>query len=90
MRTSVRFQGTLFRPELEKAGCPRLHGGEFFHEFATKATPEQCERILSALAERNILGGAAVEGGILWCVTELVSKQKLDEAAAAVKEVLGA
>ena len=79
-----------FASELEKAGCPRLHGGEFFHEFATKATPEQCERILSALAERNILGGAAVEGGILWCVTELVSKQKLDEAAAAVKEVLGA
>ena len=79
-----------FASELEKTGCPRLHGGEFFHEFATKATPEQCERILSALAERNILGGAAVEGGILWCVTELVSKQKLDEAAAAVKEVLGA
>ena len=79
-----------FASELEKAGGPRLHGGEFFHEFATKATPEQCERILSALAERNILGGAAVEGGILWCVTELVSKQKLDEAAAAVKEVLGA
>ena len=79
-----------FAAELEKAGCRRLHGGEFFHEFATAASPEQRERILRALAERNILGGAEIEGGILWCVTELASKQKLDEAAAVVKEVLGA
>ena len=79
-----------FAAELGKAGCRRLHGGEFFHEFATAASPEQRERILRALAERNILGGAEIEGGILWCVTELASKQKLDEAAAAVKEVLGA
>ena len=79
-----------FAAALEKAGCRRLHGGEFFHEFATAVSPEQRERILRALAERNILGGAEIEGGILWCVTELASKQKLDEAAAAVKEVLGA
>ena len=26
----------------------------------------------------GILGGAEVEGGILWCVTELVSKAQLD------------
>ena len=78
-----------FAAELEKAGCRRLHGGEFFHEFVTEASPEQRERILRALAERSILGGAEIEGGILWCVTELASKQKLDEAAAVVKEVLG-
>ena len=35
-----------------------------------------------------ILGGAKVEGGILWCVTELVSKSQLDKAVAIVKEVL--
>ena len=32
--------------------------------------------------------GAEVEGGILWCVTELVSKSQLDKAVAIVKEVL--
>ena len=36
-----------------------------------------------------ILGGAEVDGGILWCVTELVSRQKLDEVVAIVKEVTG-
>ena len=30
-----------------------------------------------------------VDGGILWCVTELVSKEKLDEVVAIVKEVQG-
>ena len=79
-----------FASELEKAGLRRMHGGEFFHEFATAVSDDQRRRILSALAERNILGGAEIEGGILWCVTELVSRQKLDEAAAVVKEVLGA
>ena len=79
-----------FASELEKAGLRRMHGGEFFHEFATAASDDQRARILSALAERNILGGAEIEGGILWCVTELASRQKLDEAAAVVKEVLGA
>ena len=29
-----------------------------------------------------------VEGGILWCVTELVSKTQLDKAVSIVKEVL--
>ena len=79
-----------FASELEKAGLRRMHGGEFFHEFATAVSDDQRARILNALAERNILGGAEIEGGILWCVTELVSRQKLDEAAAVVKEVLGA
>ena len=79
-----------FASELEKAGLRRMHGGEFFHEFATAVSDDQRARILNALAERNILGGAEIEGGILWCVTELASRQKLDEAAAVVKEVLGA
>ena len=36
----------------------------------------------------DILGGAEVDGGILWCVTELVSKAQLDKAVSIVKEVL--
>ena len=46
------------------------------------------ERALEALEAHGILGGLPVEGGILWCVTELVSKSQLDKAVAIVKEVL--
>ena len=77
--------------ELEKIGCKLKYSGEFFHEFVTETACPNCrKKILDALAEKNILGGAEVDGGILWCVTELVSKEKLDEAVAIVKEVLGA
>ena len=77
--------------ELKKTGCRRRYPGEFFHEFVTETACPNCRRkILDALAEKNILGGAEVDGGILWCVTELVSKEKLDETVSIVKEVLGA
>ena len=39
------------------------------------------------LDENGILGGLPVEGGLLWCVTELVSREELDRAAAIIKEV---
>ena len=45
-------------------------------------------RVLDALDAAGILGGQAVDDGILWCVTELVSKAQLDRAVAIVKEVL--
>ena len=76
--------------ELEKIGCKLKYTGEFFHEFVTETACPNCrKKILDALAGKNILGGAEVDGGILWCVTELVSKEKLDEVVAIVKEVLG-
>ena len=48
---------------------------------------------VTAMAEKNkvyktVLRGAEVDGGILWCVTELVSKAQLDKAVSIVKEVL--
>ena len=42
---------------------------------------------VDALEEKGILGGLPVEGGILWCATEKVSKEQLDQAVAIVKEV---
>ena len=45
--------------------------------------------VLTALENNGILGGLPVEGGILWCATEKVSKEELDRAVAIVKEVLG-
>ena len=78
-----------FASELEKIGCKLKYEGEFFHEFVTEVACPNCQKkILDALDAAGILGGQAVDGGILWCVTELVSKAQLDKAVAIVKEVL--
>ena len=78
-----------FAAELVKAGCKLKYQGEFFHEFVTEVECPNCrKKILDALDAADILGGAEVDGGILWCVTELVSKAQLDKAVSIVKEVL--
>ncbi len=78
-----------FASQLEAVGCKVKYTGEFFHEFVTECACPNCrKKILDALAKQDILGGAEVDGGILWCVTELVSKEQLDKAVAIVKEAL--
>ena len=67
-------------------GVSLKYKGEFFHEFVTELP--KADEVLSALADADILGGLPVEGGILWCATEKVSKARLDKAIAIVKEVL--
>ena len=67
-------------------GVERVHAGEFFHEFVT--TLPKRDEVLAALEKGGILGGLPVEGGVLWCATEKVSRAELDRAAAIVKEVL--
>ena len=54
------------------------------------ACPGKREAILRALDEKNILGGLPIgEDGILWCATEQVTREQLDTAIAAVREVCG-
>ena len=62
------------------------YAGEYFHEFVT--VMPKADEVLAALAQADILGGLPVDGGILWCATEKVSKAVLDRAIAIVKEVL--
>ena len=71
--------------ELEKIGLKRVHSGEFFHEFVT--TCGNTDAVLEALDKAGILGGLPVKDGILWCVTEMVSREELDKAVAIIKEV---
>lgn len=66
-------------------GFARLHGGEFFCEFAT-ACPD-VRLTLERLAARGILGGLPIEGGILWCVTEVVTKAEIDLAVAVCADI---
>ena len=67
-------------------GVSLRYPGEYFHEFVTELP--RVPEVLEALEHHGILGGLPVEGGILWCATEKVSRAVLDETAAVVKEVL--
>ena len=67
-------------------GVSLKYAGEYFHEFVT--VMPKADEVLAALAQADILGGLPVDGGILWCATEKVSKAVLDRAIAIVKEVL--
>ena len=69
-------------------GVSMAYTGAYFHEFVT--VMPKAEEVLKALEEADILGGLPVDGGILWCATEKISKAELDRAVAVVKEVLGA
>lgn len=60
----------------------------FFHEFLLDMP--KSDQILACLQEHDILGGLPIDGGILWCVTEKVSRDKLDLVVRLVKEVLEA
>ena len=68
-------------------GVSLRYNGEFFHEFLVDMP--KAEEILAALEQADILGGLLVEGGVLWCATEKVTKAELDRTVAIVKEVLG-
>ena len=70
----------------EIPGVTLKHSGAYFHEFVT-VMPKR-EEVLQALENADILGGLAVEDGILWCATEKVTKEQIDKAVSVVKEVL--
>lgn len=70
----------------EIPGVSLKYSGEFFHEFVTVIP--KADEVLSALESNGILGGLNIDGDILWCATEKVSKAELDKAVSIVKEVL--
>ncbi|MDR0760392.1 MAG: aminomethyl-transferring glycine dehydrogenase subunit GcvPA, partial [Treponema sp.] len=59
-------------------GFDLAYGGEFFNEFVTHCpAPEKALRLLE---EHGILGGYPLPGNrILWCVTEVNTKEEIDE-----------
>ncbi|MDR3076790.1 MAG: aminomethyl-transferring glycine dehydrogenase subunit GcvPA [Synergistaceae bacterium] len=67
-------------------GFEMAHEGEFFHEFVTKC-PAEHERVLEELERRGILGGLPVNDGLLWCVTEMNTKDEIDGLASVLKGV---
>lgn len=69
-------------------GFALKYGGEFFHEFVTEC-PVDSGKVTSYLENNAILGGLPVDGGILWCVTEMNTKEEIDTLVKLVKEVCG-
>lgn len=69
-------------------GFELKYKGDFFNEFVT-TMPIDAEDLLKKLEEKDILGGYPVEGGILWCVTEMNSKAQIDDLIAVLKEAAG-
>ena len=76
--------------ELEHLGFFKVYQKDFFHEFVT-TSPIRPEVLLSALEQQGILGGLALkgenDGNILWCCTEMNSKQEIDELIRCIREV---
>lgn len=75
--------------KLEEIGMKRAYGGEFFHEFVT--TCPNADQLLDALEDNGILGGLKLsDTEILWCCTELNSKEDMDDVVEIAKEVFSA
>ena len=74
------------RDELDKIGYKQVGEGEFFNEFLTtsKIDPKELEK---KLGEKGILMGLIIDDKILWCTTELNTKEKIDELINIIKEL---
>lgn len=75
--------------KFEEIGMKRAYAGEFFHEFVT--TCPNADQLLDALEDNGILGGLKLsDTEILWCCTELNSKEDMDDVVEIAKEVFSA
>lgn len=72
--------------ELEKIGFHRKHSGTFFNEFLTEC-PADPEKLMQHLESHGILGGYPLDGGILWCATEMNTKEEIDQMITLIGEV---
>lgn len=78
-----------FAEEISKIkGFELTYEGEFFNEFTTNS-PIDTGELMKILEGHNILGGFPVEGNkIIWCVTEMNSKEEIDVLINILKEVV--
>lgn len=71
-------------------GFELVYPGEFFHEFVTTCNGD-VDKILNKLEECGILGGYPLtgreEGHLLWCVTEMNTKEEIDTLVRILEEV---
>ena len=89
---SCRAKAHYLAEKLEEAGLKMAYGRPFFHEFVTEGTDEKrVEEILTALDRADMLAGLPLEKGrMLWCATEMNTREEMDRAAELIREVMRA
>lgn len=80
------------RDKLAESGLTEKYAREFFHEFVTvipEGTQADSAAVLKKLEDNGILGGLPLsDKEILWCATEMNTKEEIDRTAAVITEVL--
>ncbi|MDR3263928.1 MAG: aminomethyl-transferring glycine dehydrogenase subunit GcvPA [Clostridiales bacterium] len=74
---------------LKASGFALKYGStEFFNEFVTVSDGVSADAVLKKLAKKGILGGLKIGAKeILWCATEMNTKDEIDAAVKAAKEI---
>ncbi|MDF2838299.1 MAG: Glycine dehydrogenase [Evtepia sp.] len=68
-------------------GFALRHHGVFFHEFVTECSFD-VHTVMERLESQGILGGLPLkDGGILWCATEMNTKEEMDALVSLLQEV---
>ncbi len=72
---------------LTQAGLKLKYNHEFFHEFVT-ISDKKSQDIINLLEKKGILGGLSLnENEILWCCTEMNTKEEIDALVELIKSV---
>ena len=79
------------RDRLSAAGLVSKYEKQFFHEFVTTGPEGSADAVLNALEAKGILGGLPLsDHEILWCATEMNTKEEMDQVAEIVSNALSA
>lgn len=77
-----------FADQLKGIGLSVKNNGEFFHEFVASSKGKNTA-IIEALEKHDVLAGLPLsDDEMLWCVTETVTKQDMDEVITIIKEAI--
>jgi glycine dehydrogenase subunit 1 len=74
--------------QLSQVGFNLVYQKEFFNEFVTKCDSDLKHKIIQKLEEHSILGPLPIEEGLLWCCTEVNSKEEIDKVVELVAKVV--
>lgn len=79
-------KAVYLKEELKKIGYTPVYQQPFFHEFVTEC-PVDATELLEKLETHGILGGLPLEKNrILWCTTEMNTKEGMDAMIELLKE----
>lgn len=85
--TQCHSKAVYLKNRLNEIGFYSVHQQPMFHEFVTTC-PKVADEVMEQLKQRGILGGLVLKNNqILWCTTELNTKEEMDVLVDLLKEV---